>query len=126
MDTALERPRWTRLERIPILALLLAYIPGTPGLGIETRETAGIIAVVLGVAYAVAWLAPLIGLGASWKWPRAAAWSALAGGALATVLSVLDLMGALAGPAPTAIVVVDVVVAVLGAAVAWRSWALRA
>jgi hypothetical protein len=119
--TALVRSRWTRSERILLIALLLAYVPGYPGLGIDTRETSN--AVVLGVAYSVAFLAPLLALAASWRWPRAAAWSALIGGLAAVALGLLDLAGVLAGPAPSAMIVVDTVVAVLGAAVAWRSWA---
>ena len=119
--TALVRSRWTRSERILLIALLLAYVPGYPGLGIDTRETSN--AVVLGVAYSVAFLAPLLALGISWRWPRAAAWSALIGGLMAVALGLLDLAGVLAGPAPSAMIVVDTVVAVLGAAVAWRSWA---
>jgi hypothetical protein len=120
--TALLRPRWTRYERILLIALLLAYVPGSPGLGIDTREASN--AVVLGVAYSVAFLAPLLALGTSWRWPRTAAWSALIGGLVAVALGLLDLAGVLAGPAPSAMIVVDTVVAVLGAAVAWRSWAL--
>jgi hypothetical protein len=104
-----------------LIALLLAYVPGYPGLGIDTRETSN--AVVLGVAYSVAFLAPLLALAASWRWPRAAAWSALIGGLVAVALGLLDLAGVLAGPPPSAMIVVDAVVAVLGAAVAWRSWA---
>jgi len=119
--TALVRSRWTRSERILLIALLLAYVPGYPGLGIDTRETSN--AVVLGVAYSVAFLAPLLALAASWRWPRAAAWSALIGGLVAVALGLLDLAGVLAGPPPSAMIVVDAVVAVLGAAVAWRSWA---
>jgi hypothetical protein len=119
--TALVRSRWTRSERILLIALLLAYVPGYPGLGIDTRETSN--AVVLGVAYSVAFLAPLLALAASWRWPRTAAWSALIGGLVAVALGLLDLAGVLAGPPPGAMIVVDAVVAVLGAAVAWRSWA---
>jgi len=120
--TAPVRSRWTRFDRILLIALLLAYIPGYPGLGIDTRETSN--AVTLGVAYSVAFLAPLLALGASWKWPPIAAWSALIGGLVAVALGVLDLAGVLAGPAPSAMIVVDAVVAGLGAAVAWRSWGL--
>src|SRR5713101_462535 len=118
--TGLVRSQWTRFDRILLIALLLAYVPGYPGLGIDTRETSN--AAALGVVYSVAFLAPLLALGASWRWPRTAAWSALIGGLVAVVLGLLDLAGVLAGPAPSAMIVVDAVVAVLGAAVAWRSW----
>lgn len=115
-STTPVRSRWTRLDRILLIALLLAYVPGYPGLGIDTREASN--AAVLTVAYSVAFLAPLVALGASWRWRRAAAWSGLTGGLVAVALGVLDLAGLLAGPAPSAIIVVDVVVASLGAAVA--------
>ena len=120
--TALVRSRWTGLDRILLVVLLLAYVPGYPGLGIDTREASN--AVALGVAYSVAFLAPLLALGTSWRWPRAAAWSALIGGPIAVALGLLDLAGLLAGPAPSAMIGVDAVIAALGAAVAWRSWAL--
>ncbi len=124
-DDRSVRSRWTRFDRILLVLLLLAYVPGTPGLGIDTREASN--AVALGVAYSVAFLAPLLALGTSWRWPRPAAWSALTGGLVAVALGLLDLAGLLAGPAPTAMIVVDAVVAVLGVAVAWRSWSfLRA
>jgi hypothetical protein len=119
--TAVERSRWTGFDRILLIALLLAYVPGYPGLGIDTREAAN---AALGVAYGLANLAPFLGLGASWRWPRIAAWLALAGGLAAVALGLLDLAGLLAGPAPTAMIVVDAVVAVLGAALAWRSFGL--
>jgi hypothetical protein len=120
--TAFVRSRWTRLDRILLIVLLLAYVPGYPGLGIDTREASN--AVALGVAYSVAFLAPLLALGTSWRWPRIAAWSALIGGLVAVALGSLDLAGVLAGPPPSGMVVVDAVVAVLGAAVAWRGWVL--
>ncbi len=69
--TALVRSRWTRYDRILLIVLLLAYVPGYPGLGIDTREASN--AVALGVAYSVAFLAPLLALGPSWRGPRTAA-----------------------------------------------------
>jgi hypothetical protein len=55
--TTAVRSRWTRFERILLIVLLLAYVPGYPGLGIDTRETSN--AAALTVAYSVAFLAPL-------------------------------------------------------------------
>jgi hypothetical protein len=120
--TAAGRGRWTGLDRILLIALLLAYVPGYPGLGIDTRDAN---ASALGVAYGLANLAPLLALGASWRWPRIAAWLALTGGLFAVALGLLDLAGLLAGPAPTVMMVVDAVVAALGAALTWRGWVLR-
>ena len=121
-STTPGRSRWTRLDRILLIVLVLAYVPGYPGLGIDTREVSN--AAVLTIAYSVAFLAPLVAIGASWRWRRAAACSGLTGGLVAVALGLLDLAGLLAGPAPSAIIVVDTVVASLGAAVAWRSWGL--
>lgn len=68
--TALVRSRWTRVDRILLIALLLAYVPGYPGLGIETREASN--AVALGIAYSVAFLAPLLALAWSGRGARTA------------------------------------------------------
>lgn len=61
---------------------------------------------------------------ASSKWARVAAWSALVGGVVGVLLPVLDLTGVIVGPPPAGMVVVNVVIAVLAAAVVWRSWRL--
>lgn len=115
--------RWTRNERILLIALLLAYIPGVPGLGVDTREASSASA-TLGIVYSLAALAPLVALAASWKWPLAAAWAGVFAGVLAVALPVLDLAGVLIGPPPAGMIIVNVIVAVLGAAVAWRCWHL--
>jgi len=112
--------RWTRYERILLIGLVLAYVPGIPGLGVDTREASS-ASVTLGIVYGVASLAPLIALAASWKWPLAAAWVGIIAGVLAVALPVLDLSGVLIGPPPAGMIVVNVVVAILGAVVAWRS-----
>jgi len=122
MDTSLATSRWTGLDRILLVLLLVVFSLGIPGVGVETRE--GSNSPLLSVAYSVALLAPLLALGASWKWARAAAWAAVTGGVLAVVLTVLDLAGVLGGPPPMGMVVVNVVVAILGATIAWRSWRL--
>ena len=117
------RPQWTRYERILLIALLLAWVPGIPGLGVDTREAASASA-ALGVVYSLALLAPLVALAASWKWPLAAAWAGVMAGVFAVALPVLDLAGAFIGPPPAGMIVVNIVVAILGAVVAWRSWRL--
>lgn len=110
---------WTRADRLLLLGLVLAYIPGTPGLGIDTRDT-GDSGALLGTVYGVAFLLPIVALAASWKWPRVATWSALTGGVLAVVLPLLDLASILGPPPPSLMIVVDLVVATLGVAVLWR------
>lgn len=124
MDTtgALGSLRWTRLDRVIVAALLVVFGLGTPGLGIETRETPA-DAGALFALYTVAGLLPFAALFASWKWPRPAAWSAFVGALLALVLVLSDLAGFIPpAPPPPGMVGVDVGVAILGAAVAWRMW----
>jgi hypothetical protein len=106
-------------DRILLVVLALAYIPGTPGLGVDTRTDAP---AVLGIVYGVAFFAPLVALAASWKRPRAAAWLVVVSGVFAVVLPALDLAGVLASPPPTGMVVLNVVILALGLAVIWRGW----
>lgn len=110
--------RSTTLRRWLLIALLVAYIPGTPGLGIDTRVTDSQL---LPVIYTVAWLLPAIALVASWRWAAAARWLALASGVVALVLAVLDLAGVLVGPPPVGMIVIDAILAIVGAAVAWTN-----
>jgi hypothetical protein len=126
-ETTFAGARWTRFERVLLVALLIAYIPGIPGtpLTVETREPqASTVSDVLLVAYTVAGLAPLVALAASWKWRRVAAWAGIVAGAFAVVLPALDFAGIYGAPPPAGMVVVNLVVMVLGAAIAWRSWRL--
>ena len=115
--------RWTRYERILLIALVLGYAVGTPGLGVDTRDASSASA-ALGVVYGVAFFAALVALAASWKWPLAAAWIGVIAGVLAVVLPVLDLAGVLNGPPPSGMIVVNIFLAILGVAVASRSWRL--
>jgi hypothetical protein len=124
---ALDRPRRSRVDRILVLALLLSLIPGIPGVGVETREdpaTGGVLVAIADAGYIVLGTAPFLGLLASWTWPRVAAGSALVGGVVGVLLPILDLTGMIYGPPPAGMVVVNVVIAVLAAAVVWRSWRL--
>lgn len=111
--------RWGALDRALLVALVLAYVPGIPGVGVETRESGSD---ALGAVYSVAVLAPLVALGASWKWPLAAGWIGVGAGVLAFALGVLDLGGILGAPPPPGMVVVDAVFAIVGVTVAFRSW----
>lgn len=106
-------------DRALLVVLVLAYVAGTPGLGIDTRtDGPGYLSVVYGIAF----LAPLLALGASFKWSRAAGWLGVLSGLFAVVLPALDVAGVLAGAPPVAMVVLDLVVLVLGLAVTWRMW----
>lgn len=117
--TGISSARWGALDRALLVALVLAYVPGIPGVGVETRGSGSDALVPV---YSVAMLAPLVALAASWKWPSAAGWIGAVAGVLATVLAVLDLGGVLGAPPPLGMIVVDALVAVLGLAVTWRSW----
>jgi hypothetical protein len=94
--------------------------PRHPGVGIETRASGGSDALV--AVYTVAGLAPLVALAASWRWPIAAGWIGVVAGVLAAALGALDLGGILGAPPPPGMIVVDAVYAIVGVAVAWRSW----
>lgn len=116
--------RWTGLDRMIVAGLLVVSGLGTPGLGIETRETPS-DAGALAALFTVAFLLPFVGLVASWKWPRPAAWSAVAGALLAVVVAAVDLAGLLPpAPPPPGMIGVYSAVVILGAVVAWRMWRL--
>lgn len=110
---------WTGFDRLLLVLLVLAYLPGTPGLGIDTRSPDD-SAVIVGTAYGVAFVLAVVALGTSWKWPRSAGWIALAAGGLAVVLPVLDLADVLGAPPPVAIIALDMLEIVLGMLIAWR------
>lgn len=112
--------RWSVLDRALLIALVLAYIPGIPGVGIETRPAGGPEFLV--AVYTVGMLAPLVALAASWRWPIAAGWIGVGGGVLAAALGGVDLAGLLGAPPPPGMMVVDAVFGLIGLVVAWRSW----
>lgn len=115
---------WSGAERGLLVALMLVFLLGTPGLGIETRDMSQTDAVA-GAVYGVAFFAVLASLIASSRWPVAASWLGLVAGGLSTALTLLDLAGVFVGPPPVGMAVVDVGVAILGFAVVWRSWVHR-
>jgi len=110
--------RWLRLL---LVVLVLAYIPGTPGLGVDTRS-ADAAPALLGYLYGAAFFAPLLAVTASWKWQTAATWLALLSGIFAILLPGLDELGVLAGPAPAGMLVLNAVVIVIGLAITWLAW----
>lgn len=118
------RRDWSAAERGLLVALMLVFLLGTPGLGIETRDMSKTDAVT-GAMYGVAFFAALASLIASFRWPVVASWLGLLGGALSAALTLLDLAGVFVGAPPVGMAVVDVGVAILGIAVVWRSWAHR-
>ena len=115
---------WSVAERGLLVALMLVFLLGTPGLGIETRDMSKTDPVT-GAMYGVAFFAVLASLIASFRWPVAASWLGFLGGGSSAALTLLDLAGVFVGPPPVGMAVVDVGVAILGIAVVWRSWAHR-
>lgn len=108
--------RWTR---ILLVALAVAYLPGTPGLGVDTRDQAAVPAFI-GYVYGVAFFAPIVAFAASWKWPGPARWLALLSAIAAIVLPGLDLAGVVAGPPPAGMIVLNAILIVLGVAILLR------
>lgn len=125
MATATRHPSigWSAVDRALLIAIVLAYIPGIPGVGVETRPPSPSGDALVPV-FTVAGLAPLVALAASWRWPTAAAWIAVLAGALAVVLAGLDFAGVYGQPPPPGMVVVDAVFGMLGLALVLRGWRL--
>jgi hypothetical protein len=124
VSTTVAHRGWRGNERILLVALMLVFLLGTPGLGIETRDVSQTDAVA-GAVYGVAFFAVLASLVASFRWPVAASWVGILGGGASAAVTLLDLTGVFVGPPPVGMAVVDVAVAILGAAVVRRSLAHR-
>ena len=92
--------------RALLVALLVALVAGTPGLGLETR-TGG--SELLGYLYAIPFLAAIAALIATWRGRGAVRWLAWIAAASAIVLSALDLLGVMNGRPPVAVAVVEIV-----------------
>jgi hypothetical protein len=105
-----------------LVALLLSFVLGVPGIGPETRQfTNDAMAVVLSIVI----LGPILGaLVASWRWPALAAKLGLVAGLVVAAMAILDLFGVIVGPPPTGMVAVDALMLVIALLVGWRSWSL--
>jgi len=121
-SAATTGPRWTWLERILLLFVLVVFALGTPGIGPETRPapSEGVLVLLLVLFIAP----PLVAAGASFRWPRLAAWLGAVSGLLLIALGLLDIAGVVLGPPPTGMIFVDGLMALLGVAIAWRMWVL--
>jgi len=115
--------RWGLTDRIPLVLLLVAFALGTPGLGPETRHFSD--DTVANVLAAILFIPPIAALALSWRYPAVAAGLGLIAGAVLIVTSVLDLLGLFIGPPPAGMIVVDGLILVFAAVVAWRSWLVR-
>lgn len=115
-------PRWAAIDRL-VLVVVLASFALPPGLGLDTRSLTTNDA--LRAVLAVVFLGPPIGaLLASWRWPLMAARLSVLAGLLVIAYALLDLFGVMAGPPPTGMVLFDAWMALVGAALVWRSWRL--
>ena len=111
--------------RIFLALLIVDWIIGTPGLGVETR-TGVTASEVMNWVYAVVGLALLAALALTWFRPAWAKPLAMAVGAIAVVLAILDLTGVTAGaPASGAMIAVDLGGIVIGAAIVWAAGRAR-
>jgi hypothetical protein len=105
--------------RLFLALLIVDWVLGTPGVGIETRSSSND---VMGWVYSVAFVALVVALALTWFGQRFAGPVAMVVGAIAVVLAVADLFGLTGGgAAPTAMVVVDVFGIVVGVAVVWAA-----
>jgi hypothetical protein len=110
--------------RLFLVLLIVDWTLGTPGLGIETRP--GVANDLIGWVYAVAFLALIGALALTWLRRRYAPPLAMAVGALAVMLAILDVFGVTSGaPAPAAMVAVDAFGLMIGAAIVWSAAAGR-
>jgi hypothetical protein len=110
--------------RALLLVLLVGWIAGTPGLGIDTRSGGSI---AIGVVYGVAFLLGVVALVLTWRSRRWASTLAIVLGIAAIVLAVADLAGLTdTERPPTLMAAVDVAIVLVGAALAWSAWRDRA
>jgi hypothetical protein len=119
---AVARGRWTAVDRISIVLMLVAITLGTPGLGFETRTVGNdaLASVVFGLLI----IPPIAALVLSWRMPRASAWLGAISGALFAAVAVVDLLGLMIGPPPAGMVLVDALILVTGLFVVARCWRL--
>jgi hypothetical protein len=120
--TLAARVRWTPLDRILIVALLIVFSLGAPEFGIETRQPSS--DATAGLVYSAMLVLPVAALVLSWRWPVLAAWLGLIGALPVVAVGALDLSGALIGPPPVGMVAVDAGFVVVALILAWRCWRL--
>lgn len=106
--------------RLFLALLILDWIAGFPGTGIDTRTMPSNS--LMDAVYTVASLGVVASLILTWRGQRFVTPVAMATGALAAVLAVLDLFGVTGGGiAPAAMVIVDTVGAALGLGIVWAA-----
>ncbi len=104
-------------SRALLIILIVLWIAGTPGLGIDTRTSDS---VVLGAIYGAAFLAAIVGLIATWWRPRWVPMLTIVVGAVACLLALADLAGLTNAVRPTSLLAaLEIGVAIVGAALTW-------
>ncbi|TME39461.1 MAG: hypothetical protein E6I57_07340 [Chloroflexi bacterium] len=110
--------------RALLVVLLLLWIAGTPGLGVDTRTSDG---VGLGAIYGVAFLVAIVALVATWWRPRWVGPLAMIVGAAAVLLALADLAGLTNAVRPSSfLAALEIGVAIVGAALVWSGFRTRA
>lgn len=105
--------------RLFLALLVVDWILGIPGVGVETRTGSN---PVMDMVYTVAFLALIAALVLTWRGQRFASPVGMLVGAAAAILAVGDLFGISGGgPAPAAMVVVDVAGVAIGLAIVWAA-----
>lgn len=108
-----------RTLRLALALLIVDWALGTPGVGVETRSSSND---VLGWVYGVTFLGLIAALVLTWFGRRFAGPLAMAVGALAVLLAIVDVFGLSGGgPAPAAMVAVDGFGVLIGAAIVWAA-----
>lgn len=106
--------------RIFLALLLVDWLFGIPGLGVETRTGSNNGA--MDYVYTVVGLALILALALTWFRPRYAGPLAMVVGAAAVLLAVADMTGLTSGQAaPPAMIAVDLGGIVIGAGIIWAA-----
>ena len=110
-------------SRAFLIVLILLWIAGTPGLGVDTRTSAS---VALGAIYGVAFLVAIVALAATWWRPLAVPALTIIVGASAVLLAAADLAGFTNAIRPSAfLAALEIAVAVVGVALVWSGLRAR-
>ena len=110
-------------SRALLIVLVLLWIAGTPGLGVDTRTSDS---VALGAIYGIAFLAAIVALIATWWRPRWVPSLTMVVGTAAILLALADLAGLTNAVRPSSfLAALEIAVAVVGAALIWSGLRAR-
>jgi len=106
---------------IASIVFVVVSVPGIPGVGFETRGAGAPSWVAVG--YPVfGGILPLVAIALAWKWPKASGWCAIVAGIVVIAMNAADLARLREAPPPTVVAIDEVVVALVGAWLAWAGW----